>query len=295
MSDGPEIFAPTDEELFQSLEDGRDDAAARLFHANGAARPRVLWSPRALDLCDPRHRAYLQHCQDVAPASGLPLREGFVEALPEPLAASLILIGLGADGALTYDYFGDAVAEQYGKRLSGPMAGQMAEHIERFYRAVFSVAAKRRGAVLTMHEPPDHIFVQSWHRLVMPLIDAGGAVCGFGVLNVAVNPLRFGLDAVHEAVFVLDAGHRVLYANPPARLLMPCGDGRMRGGDFFDETGIALPDALPAAEDLLDRGTVEARRSLVLRDTLLADAVVTVSAVMYRQWPCCVVIVRAEG
>ena len=281
---------PPFEELGQKLAAGQDEAAAQLFYAAGLGRPRVLWRPESADLADPRLRAFLAHVGSVV-GDTLPAFDGFLDDLPEHLKASVILARLESDLTLHYDWFGPEVADQFGQTLLGPIDGRMPDYIQTFYCAAFHAAFHRRDMVMTEHEPPPQVFVQAWQRLVLPLAGAEGAVAGFAVMNVAVNPLRAGLDAVHDAVFVLRADQRILYANPNARLLMPTVDGYSQQGDFFAETGIALPD-LATPEDMLGHGTVEARRSLALRDTLLTDVEVTVSAVMHRAQTVYIVIVR---
>lgn len=271
------------EPLAATLVQGRSDAAGALFAAHGAPAPIIVWRPTLADARHPILRSFLR-------ASGgqsgpLPLTwldsEEFA-ALAEWAMVVVPVDGTGEDHV--YRHYGAKIAEVYQKDLTGQRTSDIGGHMSLFFTALYNAAATRRETVLSVHEPPQQVFVRAWRRVIQPLVDDGGDIVCHAVANVPDNDLRAGLEVLPNAVMVVTAGGEVCYANRAACLLFgqPRSPLARTGLGAFTGLDIALPESPDRL--VLDGQPVE-DRALMARGGIVTPIRLTTGATFYRDVP----------
>ncbi|MEM8632488.1 MAG: PAS domain-containing protein [Pseudomonadota bacterium] len=196
---------------------GQNEPLAQLFHAEGAPAPRVVWKPAPEDLGHPVLTAFFERCQDLpATAGGVAWDDLRLENFDD---LSQWIMVLRCDPRLqTFRYiqYGASLAEHLGDDMTGQTTGAFGGHIGVFFSGIYEAARRRRQWLFTEHQPPRRIFVKSWKRLIVPLMEAGDAT-GFVVANVAENELRAGLEVLSDPVVVLREDRTLCYVNSAAR------------------------------------------------------------------------------
>lgn len=267
----------------------------RLFQQNDAPAPQVLWRPEMVDLIDSAVYAFASYAKDHMDADGQVPASAF--AAPGRLRhfSDWLVVTRMSDDAedFRYEYYGPAISQMYGRDLKGTMLSERANHIASFYAAMYRAAAARREWVLTVHEPPGSVFVQTWRRLIIPLVEDDGRVQRFAAVNVPQNTLRAGLEAVPDPALVLDGDQRVRFSNSAARNLLGLATEHL-GEPLFEATGIALPEGV-SASSLDATGTVRTQACLTINHGIVASVTVTASATRLGNRPFMLLIVRPEG
>ncbi|MEM9145987.1 MAG: hypothetical protein AAGC57_07280 [Pseudomonadota bacterium] len=215
----PEAGRAYDDLLAGSLFMGRTNRLDELFYAERARPPLVIWDPNRIDLQDAEFEAFVEQVNRLPTVRGLPLASAFDPARFMSREWLMLLESIGFGGDFRYLFYGSGVAEYYGRSLTGRRTSAIGGHISRFFIALYRAAMHRRQRVLSEHEPPSHVFVRIWRRLIVPLVDDTGFVTHFAVLNIPENHLRSGLEVVPFPCIVADRARMVRFANAEARRL----------------------------------------------------------------------------
>ncbi|MEM9973555.1 MAG: PAS domain-containing protein [Pseudomonadota bacterium] len=280
--------------IAESLMPGRRDVLRRIFNAHGARAPLIIWTPVVEELQSPLMRRFAEVCRSFADESGQVRDDTFsLEALG-PIAAWMMIVEPEGD-EFRYTHYGAGIAEHYGRDMTGETTHSFSTHIGQFFKALYRAAAERREWVLSEHEPPARIFVRSWRRLIVPLMDADGeTVLRFAVANFPENELRAGLELITDPVFVLAEDHRVQYANRAAQRMFGFDTMQAHDAELTKLCGVEV-DTPASPEDMLSQGRVDDSLRLSLRGGIAERLVVTVSAAEHRGTAFYVVVMRQIG
>ena len=259
------------------------------FAAHGAAQPTIIWSPGPRDLGTPVLQSFAEICDGIATEEGFVNASNFRLEDFDGLDRWMMVLSRENDGH-SYRHYGSEIANFYGRDMTGRSTADFEGYIGAFFSALYTAAARRRERVLSAHEPPLDVFVRTWRRLIVPLVDDGAELTGFVVANVAENELRAGLDMIVDPVFVADGEGRVQYCNDAAQRFFGIGPGQR---DTLEElTGFGLAD-LPPPELLLTRREIVERLELVERRGQVMERLgVTISAAEHRGRAFYVVLMR---
>ena len=127
----------------------------------------------------------------------------------------------------------------------------------------------------------------------MPPTDSNGNIARFLVLNVPENELRIGLELMVDPVFVLTSEEKVIYTNRAAKTLFKLGAGP-QNTDFEQTAGLVL-DALLSPTEMLNQHRIDDSAQLTVRDSIVEQLVMTVSAAQHRGTAFYVVVMRVIG
>ncbi|MCA8884302.1 MAG: PAS domain-containing protein [Rhodobacteraceae bacterium] len=278
--------------LTDDLVEGRSDTVCALFAHHGAACPSVVWRPSLVDVQHPILRSFLRAC---ANSRGGPMPLSWIESDDFTALADWAMILEPVEGGadFIYRHYGPQIAQHYGRDMTGQKASDIGGHVALFFMALYRAALRRREVVKSIHEPPRQVFVRAWRRVLVPLEDHDGQIKAFAVANVPDNELRAGLEAMPEAVLVVDREGTVCYANRAACLLFDRGRGPKPGVSLHDFTGLdpILPDA---PEDLILEGRLRVDRQMLMRDRVPTPVRVTCGATYYRDMPFFILTVRRD-
>ena len=282
--------AQTADLVAESLMPGRPDAVRRLFNAQGAPAPTIIWSPETSELPSPQLRRFASLLGELQDAHGrIPVDRFEVEAL-EGLNDWLMLVEPEA-GSFRYAYYGRGIANHYGRDLTGKSTSDIGGHISQFFEGLYRAAHQREEWVYSEHEPPQSVFVRAWRRLIVPLYDGDGAIAVFAVLNLPDNELRAGLELMPDPVFVIAEDQCVHYVNRAGRDFFSLNPTREPDETLQSLTGIALEQA-GSAEDMLAQGRVVDTTELTLKGGIAERLVMTVSAAEHRGRAYFIVVMR---
>ncbi len=287
----PEAGSALAETIAESLMPGRRDALRRLFNDHGARAPMVIWSPTLAELQSPLLRRFALHCEALMDDAGRVPDAAFSADDLEGLSDWLMVLSLD-EGTFRYDFYGRAIADHYGRDMTGETTRAFGGHISTFFEGLYAAALRRREWAMSEHEPPHGVFVRAWRRLIVPLFAQDGeTVARFAVLNIPENELRAGLELMPDPVFVADADQRVQYANAAAARMFELDRPRAPGATLMSLTGISLddqqsPDALLTGQEVTD--SVQ----LTLKGGIAERLIMTVSAAEHRGRAFYVVVMR---
>lgn len=291
---GADSPADTVDLIADSLRNGRKGALRRLFSRAGAPAPVILWSPGRAELQNPLIQRFADLCETLmddngrVPASAVDLA-GF-----GPLADWMMRVEPAGEH-VRYIHYGKSIADHLGQDMTGRTSAEFESYITEFFDALYRAAAERAEWVYSEHEPPAHVFVRVWRRLIVPLFDdAGREVTGFLAINLPENELRVGLELMVDPVFVLDGEGRAHYANRAAQAMFGFGPDRVNGATLEALTGIALDAGLSPA-DMYARQAVQDSVQLALRGSIAERLLMTVSAAQHRNHAFYIVVMRLIG
>ena len=215
-----QLWSAEVERIASDLTAGSTDSAARLFAANAAGAPVVVWEPSSADLRHPVLRSFARLCAEGA-AGAAPLAPDRFAALDLSAVSDwLMVLERTPDGRdLRYAHYGREIAAVYGRDMTGHRTSEIGGHVSVFFLALYEAAARRRRWVYSMHEPPAQIFARSWRRLIVPVEAPDGGVGAFATVNVPDDELRPGLEAVPDPVLLLDEAGHIRFANTAAQVL----------------------------------------------------------------------------
>jgi hypothetical protein len=196
VSDAITVARPLDwsraAEWSTSIAEGNLGPVRHVFRKNGARGPDMIWSPSLEQVTAPPLRALLDYW--------MALGEG------EFLPAAGRIDPLGMRGALGYVMLVDVVGEGqdfryrlYGSALASvsefDMTGQLlsnhgaSTYIREFSLATYRAALKRREPAFSEYAPAGALVIAQWQRIILPLVDASGAIVRFlsGAVPVGRN------------------------------------------------------------------------------------------------------------
>ena len=264
-----------------------------LFRAAGARPPLIEWQPDPESITHPIVRAFGAKCRMRVNSDGHLTVDAFsIDDFGTMSQWALLLDVETPDGPFRYLHYGSQIADHFGRDMTGETSDAFGGHISKFFSMLYREVVDRREWVLSEHEPPANVFVSSWERLIVPLVDGTGEVRRIAVANVAENELRAGLDLLVDPVFVLDRDELILYANPAAKRYFRVSPHSIAPARLHDVTGISLDD-VPNPDHMLTQGDPVERIELVDRGGLLERLSVTVSSARHRGRAYHIVVMRA--
>jgi hypothetical protein len=149
----------------------------RLFRANQLATPHICWRPDLAALCVDELRylgqtwSALRQGDDPPCADSIDLSE--VEAACD-YAMALDVLMKGED--FHYQLYGQRIASVTGFDMTGKLLSSVPTKsaLAAFFLASYRAVVLSKSPLLTIHEPPAYAI--QWTRLILPLVDADGAV-----------------------------------------------------------------------------------------------------------------------
>ena len=273
----------TSEIMADALCRGDQNAVDWSFRANGAAPPSMIWSPINSQISNPIIERFANLCRRKLRPNGSLYRADFTLEEFGSLTDWVMLVDLDiARSRLVYTHYGAGISRHFGRDMTGRTTDDFPSHIGQFFLATYKASARRREWLLTDHEPPEQVFVNSWRRLLVPVHNSNNSVDGFIALNVPENPLRAALDIMPDPVFVLDKTQSIRYTNPKAAELFPQWPSKRDANDFRSITGIDLDlHILPST--MVERNVVDTKvHNVPIADGAPEDVLTTVSAALYR-------------
>jgi PAS domain-containing protein len=276
--------------LEEDLVHGGCDAAQSLFHAIGARAPIVVWDPHPVDLGHPALRSFLTVCAAARNGAGV-IREAAVADMPlDRCARWLMELEPLEDGHFRYRRYGPSIAAHYGRDMTGRTTRDFPGHISKFFTALYRAAVRRRKLAMSVHEPPDQVFVRSWRRLMAPVFDEQDRLTRLLAVNVPDNDLKAGLEALPDPILVIQEDGVVAFANAAAQRFFGERAFSFEAVAFRDYTGLDLPLADPAA--WWRETAMTQTRMIGVREDLIVHFEVTQSALIYRDQRFIVAVVK---
>lgn len=276
------------------LSAGRTDTIGLLFGAEGARAPIVVWDPGPADLEHPLLRNFLHAAHAARDADGrVPL--AWIDS-PEFAMFSdwtMVLTPVTGLSDFHYDHYGPEIARAYGKDATGGRTSDFSGHIASFFLALYQAVIRRGQIASSEHEPPLQVFVRTWRRVIVPVFAPDGTVAKIAAINIPDNELRAGLDALPDAILVVDPTGRVCFANKPAFEFFEHSGTLAPGKTLSEFTGldVQLPET---PDDAIRGGPGHAVRHLVVRNSVIVPVQVTIGATLYRDTTFYIVSVRAK-
>ena len=236
----------------ESLMPGRKDAVRRLFNAQGAPAPTIIWAPEPTELPNAQMRRFAQIMDGWRDENGHVPAAQFDLAAFDGLRDWIMLVKPDGDD-FEYTYYGAGIINHYGRDLTGHHASDIGGYISQFFTGVYRAAIARGEWVMSEHEPPEAVFVRSWRRVIVPMYDDDQNVSLFAALNLPENELRAGLELMPDPVFVIAPSLDVQYANRSAIRMFGLNPTRQRGETLLDLrwNGVPLTVHLPMFHTIL--------------------------------------------
>lgn len=268
--------------LSEALIAGDTDPLRRLFAAKGLRAPTVVWSPDLHDLSNPILTDFATRCRAIAGKDGR-IRESAIQlgAFGSLLDYMMLLVPEDQHARFRYIHYGNAIVEHYSHDMTHATTDDFPTHISAFFGALYRSISTKGAPVLSEHEPPKHVFVRLWRRLLFPVFNDEGRVACICGINYPENELRMALELQLDPILVITPQGATLYANRAARLLFGIDYGASERPDFEALTGIT-PDFDDQPKDLLDRRIGLGRRLIETGSMTVGEFDVIVSSVLYR-------------
>lgn len=268
--------------LTVSLQNNRVEPLERFFARRDAAAPSLTWSPRAADLRLPVLKRFAAIASAYANHARHLHRDLVTEATFGPLMEHIMIVDVTeTPGVFAYAHYGAAICQIQGEDLQGKTTAHFGELYGQFFAALYRAVLARGEWVLSVHEPPMGVFAQSWNRLIVPITDDRDQITGFVVCNYADSELRAGLEIVPYATLIVNEDHRVCFANTAATELLSEHGRDYHGRTFEAYTNIAFPNCR-SPEDMLGAWNVVDKVAITLRETMITEFEITISANLYR-------------
>lgn len=266
----------------------------QMFNAVGARAPEVIWSPSQAELRNPLLRQFSVTCGLLSDDDGHLQRAKIdLDHFGELKDWIMMIEPVNGGTDFRYTYYGDAIAQHYGRDMTGHLTSEISGHVSTFFMGLYRAVAARREAVYSAHEPPQNVFVRAWQRHIIPVVDEDGVVASFLAINVPENELRAGLELMTDPVLVLTEDQTIVYANRSAQSMFDLPAIR-KNENFGQATGIPL-NTHYSAIDLLTKNRVEDSVQLTIKDAIVERLVMTVSAAQYKNLAYYVVVMRLIG
>lgn len=168
--------------LFELIAAGRESELQAYFAAHGARLQCLLWSPAPEQLDQVTMRFLVEYWRRLRGSDPMPRAEAVSPFDLRPALGNIVLIDVlddGWDGR--FRLYGSNVAEVYGRDMTGRRVSEIdgGNYVSQFFRALYRTAWLRREGFFSHHFPPEHVSVESWRRLALPLCGPDGAVTRF--------------------------------------------------------------------------------------------------------------------
>lgn len=228
--------------LARDLQNGETETMSGLFAEAGAPGPLVIWSP---DVRLSEHRLitrFAEICDSLSEKQGVLFADRLDLQRFGTMRDWLMQLSCDAAGEFSYVQYGSGVARAYGRDMTGAKSTDFPGHIGTYFTALYQAATLRQERVLSVHQPPDQVFVSTWRRLIVPIVESAEQrkVTGFLALNIPENELRAGLEIVPLPVMILDRSHVVRFANKTAREKFDQGGFGPWDRSIFEYCGLDL-------------------------------------------------------
>ncbi|MEM8658023.1 MAG: hypothetical protein AAF813_07445 [Pseudomonadota bacterium] len=258
------------------------DKIYRDFATVGARRPVVQWNPEPFDLTDPLIQQFNTIRTKHSDASGklriADLKLAWFASLKDWV---MVLDVDDTSDVLTYTYYGPGIADTFGEDMTGRATTEFKSHVAPFFTALYREVIRTGQTVFSEHEPPKQIFVRSWRRFVVPVLDEADKVVKIIAINMPQNDLRAGLEIIADPVLLLDGEQIVHFANSAAQEKFNLSRNGIGHRSISALTGIALT-ARYSPEEMMGRRIVQNEVLLDMTQGLIDDYQVSVSATIYR-------------
>lgn len=265
------------------------------FAATGAPAPYIQWAP------DPRtaEHTIVHNFSDVCDSISGNTSSIPVEMLDLSMFGNmkdwLLLLTPTSEGAeFRYDHYGQGIARVYGRDMTGRTTADFPGHISDFYCLVYRAVMARKQRVMTVHQPPNLVFVSQWRRLVVPITDIDGNVVQILTLNLPENELRAGLEILPDPVLIVSADRIVCHANKQARQAFDDGAFGPWNRTIFDYAALDLEIRESPAE-ILEKGIVQTSLCRHIRHTQMGAYEATISAALHHEVAFYVILLRSRS
>ncbi len=275
--------------LSVSIFQGSSDLLKSHFAAEGAAEPRLIWSPSQDDYGSPILRSFADVCDAIGtPGGAINIKDFSLDAFDGLDRWLLILERKGDD--FVYNHYGAEIRDNYGSDMTGKLTTDFPGHIGSFFSALYSAAAKRAERVLSEHEPPRKVFVRAWRRLIVPLVTDEDGFWGFVAANIPDNELRAGLEMIIDPVIVSDGDGFIQYMNSAALQNFRTPPDLPNRLKYV--TGLSLYGFVPPEVLLARREVIERLELLENKSGLMERVSVSISAAEHRGQAYYVILIR---
>ncbi len=266
------------------IAEGFSPSLQTAFAAQGYRAPMAQWAPDVRGYMHPLISGFALACNRFARGDGrLRAKDLEVGNLAEFQDWLMLLDVESAGTEFRYIHYGHGIADLRGLSMQGRTTSYFSGHISRFFAATYRAVLARKERLLTVHEPPKRVFVENWHRLIVPLFDeAGQDVVRLAVLNVPDNVYRAGLEAVPDPVLIADRDLHVRFANRAARETFGQTAGFGRQMDLFGFAGLDFQVA-DEPEELAQKGAVRDVICLAVHGCMIQRYLVTVTGLLMRR------------
>jgi len=154
--------------------------------------PTILPDPPVDAIAHPTLRFLFGYWRGLPRTTDLPVHTQIDPVEMREALGYILLLDVQPSGAdFVYRLYGSGIAGVGGQDWTGWSVAAMAEKTKsnygRFYRAVYRASLLSRRPVYSEHFSPSFLSARTWQRIVMPLVDATGAVSRFLVGNVPVG------------------------------------------------------------------------------------------------------------
>lgn len=259
--------------------------------ANGPA-PVLIWSPDTRIAGNSLLDRFVAICNQLADGRTAIPRHAFSLHAFAGMQDWLMLLTADPDNAgYRYDHYGTGISNTYGKDMTGASTRDFPGHIGTFFTAVYRAVTERKLRLLTIHQPPNQVFVTNWRRMIIPLSTPVGDIDGFIVMNTPENQLRAGLEILPLSVLILDADMGVCYANKVARQTFDQGHFGPWNRSLFEYAGLDLLIGQTPG-DILLQGVVQTTLCRHLMHQRIGAYEATVSAALHHDTAFYVVLLQ---
>lgn len=159
------------------------------FAAAGASGPTIVWRPAVERPAAPQLRFLLRYWLDLAAGRPLPLARE-IDAMEMRPALGYIMLMEVVDGGRDFRYrlYGSTIAAVAGFDMTGKLvtSHKASPYFVEFALAVYRAVLARGEPLLTEHGSPTSVNTHAWHRLVLPLAGADGAISRFLIGNLPI-------------------------------------------------------------------------------------------------------------
>ncbi|MEM9791932.1 MAG: hypothetical protein AAF848_03245 [Pseudomonadota bacterium] len=259
------------------------DKINRDFATVGARRPWISWAPQKEDLTDPLIQQFASICAQHAGSDGTLRIETVKLAWFASLKDWIMVLNVDREtDILQYAYYGAGIADSYGEDMTGRKTTDFKGYVGAFFTAIYREMIRTRVSVFSEHEPPAQVFVRSWRRYAVPVLDANDNVVQIIAINMPQNDLRAGLEIITDPVLLLDKNQVVHFTNTAADKKFNLDRGGNGTRSLNDLTGIALTTT-HSPEEMIGRRIVQNEVLLDMTQGLVDDYQVSISATTYRK------------
>lgn len=264
------------------------------FAEVGAPAPYVFWAPDP-DLTENGiHRQFTETCNRLSLGeTAIPMRALDLNAFGGMKDWMILLSRLPDGESFHYDHYGRGIARVYGQDMTGRSTRDFPGYIGNFFSVIYRAVIEQKQRVLTIHRPPNRVFVSNWRRLIVPITCDEGEVVRILVLNTPENELRAGLEILPLPVLIVDADHIVCYANKQACQAFDEGSHGPWNRSIYDYSGLDLQIKESPAQ-ILDRGIVQTSRCRHIKHTQIGSFEATISATLHHDIAFYVVLLQPQ-